>query len=125
MKRTHFSLYYLAGYLLPAGIALIIAPRFALRLLLSNGEYGDVIPRFLGVLVLGLGIIVVQIIRHRIEALYPTTLFVRAIFLASFVWLYFYGGDPLFLTLLVVVGFGFLLTFFSFMRDRKRTPETP
>jgi hypothetical protein len=48
MKRTHLSLYYLVGYLLPAGIALIAAPKVALKLLLSNGNYGDVLPRLLG-----------------------------------------------------------------------------
>lgn len=121
MKRTHLSLYYLAGYLVPAGLALIVVPEFALKLLFSNGEYGDIIPRFVGVLVLGLGIIVVQIIRHRIEALYPTTLLVRGIFLASFIWLYFLSHDPLFIVLFGIVGFGVLLTLFSFLLDRKRS----
>ncbi len=119
MKRTHLSLYYLAGYLLPAGVALIAAPQFALKLLFSNGDYGTIIPRVVGVLILGLGIIVVQIIRHRVEVLYPTTLIVRSIFLASFVWLYYLSRDPLFLTLLGIVGFGVLVTLFSFIKDRK------
>lgn len=119
MKRTHLSLYYLAGYLLPAGVALIAAPQFALKHLFSNADYGNIIPRFVGVLILGLGIIVVQIIRHRVEVLYPTTLIVRTIFLASFVWLYFFSNDPQFLTLLGIVGFGVLLTLFSFLGDRK------
>jgi len=42
MIRTRLSLFYLAGYLIPAGLLLLFAPTFALRLLLSNGEYGDV-----------------------------------------------------------------------------------
>ncbi len=45
MKKTHLSLYYLVGYLIPAGIGLIAAPQFVLKLLLSNGDYGDVMPR--------------------------------------------------------------------------------
>ena len=45
MIRTRLSLFYLAGYLIPAGLLLLFAPTFALRLLLSNGEYGDVFPR--------------------------------------------------------------------------------
>ncbi|MGH2569016.1 MAG: hypothetical protein ACRDGA_11815 [Bacteroidota bacterium] len=123
MKRTHLSLYYLAGYLLPAGIALMAAPEFSLNLLFSTGEYGTVIPRLAGVLILGLEIIVVQIIRLRVAVLYPTTLFVRTVFLASFVWLYGLSGDPLFLTLLGIVGFGVLLTLFSFIKDRRASPE--
>ena len=54
MRRTHLSLYYLAGYLLFAGIALIATGQFAMRLLLSNGEYGDALPRLLGVVLTGM-----------------------------------------------------------------------
>ena len=121
MKRTNLSLYYLAGYLIPAGIALIAVPQTALKLLYSNTDYGTIIPRLVGVLILGLAIIVVQIIRHRIEILYPTTLIVRTVFLASFAWLYFLSGDPLFLSLLGIVGLGVLLTLLSFLRDKKKS----
>ena len=41
MNRTHLSLYYLAGYLLPAGILLLLVPDFATKLLLSNRTYDD------------------------------------------------------------------------------------
>ena len=81
MQRTHLSLYYLVGYLVPAGIALIAAPQFALKLLLSNGSYGDVMPRLLGVVLLALGIIVLQILRLHAEALYSTTLIARSVIL--------------------------------------------
>jgi len=78
MKRTHLSLYYLFAYLIVAGVALILAPQLALKLLLSNGNYGDVFPRLLGVVLLALGILILQIVRHRVEVLYPWTLVVRA-----------------------------------------------
>ncbi len=38
MTRTRLSLFYLAGYLAFAGLALLLVPTFALRLLLSNGD---------------------------------------------------------------------------------------
>lgn len=44
MNRTRLSLYYLAGYLTFAGLALLLVPTFALKLLLSNGDYGEVFP---------------------------------------------------------------------------------
>jgi len=85
MRRTRLSLFYLAGYLLPTGLLLLVAPRVTLRLLQSNGDYGsDVFVRVAGLLLLAIGIIVVQIIRRRVEALYPTTLLVRALFLVAF-----------------------------------------
>ena len=40
MIRTRFSLFYLAGYLIPAGLLLLFAPTFSTKLLLSNGLCG-------------------------------------------------------------------------------------
>jgi len=120
MRRTRLSLFYLAGYLLPTGLLLLVAPRVTLRLLQSNGDYSsDVFVRVAGLLLLAIGIIVVQIIRRRVEALYPTTLLVRALFLAAFLGFYLYTRDPLFLVILGVVGLGFLLTGTSFWLDRR------
>ncbi len=113
------SLYYLVGYLIPGGVALIIVPQWALKLLLSNGNYGDVLPRLVGVLLLALGIIVLQIVRLHVDVLYSTTLVVRSVILVCLFGLYLYGQDPLFLTLLGIVGFGFVLTGISYWLDRR------
>ena len=120
MRRTRLSLFYLAGYLLPTGLLLLVAPRVTLRLLQSNGDYGsDVFVRVAGLLLLAIGIIVVQIIRRRVEALYPTTLLVRALFLVAFLGFYLQTRDPLFLVILGVVGLGFLLTGTSYWVDQR------
>ena len=115
------SLYYLAAYLLGAGIALILAPTLALKLLFATGQYGDVLPRLLGVVLLALGIVIVQIIRYRLEVLYSTTLIVRTLIVAVLVGLFIYSHDPLFISLVVVVGFGMVLTGSSFLIDRRST----
>ena len=119
MRRTNLSLIYVASYLLPAGIFLLLAPRLALQLLLTTGDYGEILPRLVGLLLLGLGILVVQIIRYRVTALYPTTLAVRAVFCVGFVVLYTLSRDPLFLVLLAVVGLGVLGTSVSYVLDRR------
>lgn len=119
MRRTNRSLVYVAGYLLGAGLFLVAAPGLALRLLLSNGNYGDILPRLTGLLLLGLGILVVQIIRHRVSELYPTTLAVRAVFVVGFVALFAMSGDPLFVVLIVVVGIGMVATGWSLARDAR------
>lgn len=118
MRLTHLSLYYLAGYLLSAGVALMLAPALALALLLSNGQYGDVLPRLLGVVLFALGVFVAQIIRHRLTVLYPTTLAVRAVILTVIAALYATSGDPFFLVLLGIVGLGFILTGAAYLRER-------
>ena len=119
MKRTHMSLYYLIGYLIPGGIALLTFPQLTLKLFFSNTDYGDVLPRFVGMLMLALGIIVLQAVRHRLEVLYPTALIARSGMLPIMLGLYLYSGDPLFITLLVVVGIGVVLTGVSYWLDRR------
>ena len=122
MKRTYLSLYYLAGYLLFAGVALIFAPSVALGLLQSNGNYGDVLPRLLGVVLFALGVFVAQVIRHRLDVMYPTTLAVRAVILVVIAALYVMAKDPFFLVLLAIVGFGFVLTGVRYWLDRRDRP---
>ena len=118
MTRTRFSLYYLAGYLVAAGVALIATGQFAMRLLLSNGEYGEALPRLLGVVLLALGILIAQIIRYRLEMLYPTTLVVRGLILAVLAGVYASSRDPFFLVLIGVVGLGVVLTGASYLSER-------
>ena len=119
MKRTHYSLYYLIGYLIPGGLALLLAPQLALKFMFSNGQYGDVLPRFVGLLMVALGVIVSQAVRHRLEVLYPTALLVRSVMLPVMLGLYLYSGDPLFITLLIIVGIGVVLTGVSYWLDRR------
>ena len=121
MRTTRLSLYYLATYLTIGGLGFLAAPQTILTLFFSNGQYRDVIVRLAGVLLLALGILVFQIIRHRVSALYPTTLIVRAIILLALIFLYFSSRDPLMITLLVIVGLGFLLTLGSYIADRARS----
>ena len=120
MRRTHLSLYYLVSYLTVAGLALFLVPGFALTLLLSNGEYGDVFPRLAGMLLLGLAALVAQIIRLRIEALYATTLGIRIFFLLGFVFLFAISRDPFFLVVFAIVAVGVALTGYSYLRDRRQ-----
>ena len=125
MRTTRLSLFYLATYLIGAGVALVAAPGLALTLLFSNGHYGDVMPRLLGVVLLALGVVVVQIIRHQVEALYTTTLAVRSVIMVVLVGLFIYSRDPLFISLIVVVGIGMILTSSSYLRDRRSGSAAP
>jgi hypothetical protein len=119
MRRTHLSLIYVVGYLLAAGICLLVAPRLAMKLLVSTADYGVIVPRLAGLLLIGLGMFVVQIVRHRVVALYATTLAVRVVFCVGFIALYTLSRDPLFLVLLAVVGLGVLATSASYILDRR------
>ena len=119
MKRTHLSLFYLAGYLLPAGTLLLLVPDVATKLLLSNRTYDDAPFRLAGVALIGLGILVVQMIRYRLEVLYPTTIVIRLLISATLLSLYFRTSDPFFLVVLAVVVIGIVLTGSSYLLDRR------
>ena len=114
------SLYYVVGYLAPSGLALVIAPEPAMRLIGSTGDYGDVMPRVVGVLLLGGGGLVAQIIRHRAQVLYATTLGVCLLGVAACVALYVDSQDPMFLVMVVIVGVGVFLTSLGLAVDHRR-----
>ena len=119
MRRTNRSLIYVVAYLLVSGLFLLVAPRLALTLLFSTGDSDLILPRLAGLLLIGLGMFVAQIVRYRIVALYATTLAVRAVFCVGFIALYLLSRDPLFLVLLAVVGLGMLATTASYVLDRR------
>lgn len=119
MERTRLSLFYLVGYLIPSGVMLLIAPRFGLKLLLSNGDYGDVFPRTAGMLAVGLGIMIVQMMRLRLSSLYSTTLIVRSFFFVCLLSFYMLSYDPFFLVLLVILSIGIVLTTTSYILDKQ------
>ena len=60
MKRTRLSLFYLVTYLPIAGLALLMAPDFATKLLLSNRTYDDVFPRLVGAVLLALAVLITR-----------------------------------------------------------------
>jgi hypothetical protein len=124
MTWTRLSFLYLMSYLGAGGVALLAAPDTALRLLGATGTYSPILARFLGAFMIALGIIVFQIWRHGVQVLYPTTLLVRVVLLATIVWLYLESRDVLFLTLTGVVGLGMMLTLSGLVMDRGRSKHS-
>ena len=124
MSWTRLSLFYLTGYLLAGGVALLFAPKETLKFLLSNGDYGDIFPRVAGMLAAGLGLSILGMIRARSEVQYPTTLMVRAYFMICLAVFYWMSRDPLFLVVLAVVAAGFVLTFSAYLIDRKQAANS-
>lgn len=118
LKRA--SLFYLVGYLVPTGIMLIAAPDLVFRLFFStsDGAYGDVIPRMAGALVLALGIIVINIIVRRVDAMFPALIIARVMLVSVWLALFAYTHDPFFVVVAGVVGFGLLLTVAGIVRER-------
>ena len=119
MRRTHLSLYYLVGYLFPAGLLLLTVPTFATKLLLSNTTYDEPPLRLAGLALIALGMLIAQIVRHRVDVLYTTTLAVRAMLVIGLGWLLVSTGNPFFGVVLIVVLIGIVLTGTSYLIDRR------
>jgi len=114
IKRLTFM--YLAGYLLVGGLGLLVAPGLTLRLLLSNGEYGDVMPRFAGVFMAVLGGVIVQFVRARDFRYYGYTIVARSFIVIVLAALFFKTRDPLFLVLDGIVLVGLLPSIYAVTR---------
>ncbi len=119
MRWTRLSFTYLIGYLSLGGLGLLVAPDLALRLLGATASYPAVLVRLLGAFMVALALLVGQIVRYRVEVLYPTTLMVRIVLLGTIVGLYFESRDPLFLVLSGIVALGMLLTTVGLLTDRR------
>ncbi len=126
MRLTRLSLYYVVTYLAVAGVALLLVPQFALTLLLSNNAaaYGDIFPRFVGMTLIGLDILVFQIVRLRLEVLYSTTLAVRIFFVAVLTVLFVLSKDPFFLVVIAIIAVGVALTGYAYMKERWSAPAS-
>jgi hypothetical protein len=106
MQRLTLS--YLAAYLLIGGLGLVLAPALALRLLLSNGGYGDIMPRVVGMFMVALGGVIFEFVRARDYRYYRYTIVARSFIVLVQTALYFYARDPLFLVLDGIVLIGLL-----------------
>jgi hypothetical protein len=102
------TLIYLATYLLIGGGSLLVAPDLALRLLLSNGTYGDIMPRLFGLFMFVLGGVIYQFVHARDYRYYFYTIVARSFIVVVMTALYFKARDPLLLVLDAIVLIGLL-----------------
>jgi hypothetical protein len=120
MRRTRRSLFYLAGYLFPTGLSLLLAPQWFLKLLFANHEYSDAFPQFAGSLLIGLGIVVVSVIRNGNPFFYRMTLIVRIPLWLCTLGIYLHTGETFFLAVLGVLGLGILITGSMYLSERNK-----
>ena len=118
LPRTRLSLYYLLGYTLPVGVALMFVPQMTMKLLLTNHAYDDLGLRMFGVLLFSLGILTLGLIVNKASSVYTGTLIVRSFIIAALFVLYSQYHDPALLVINLVVTVGWTLTFLSWRKDK-------
>ena len=94
-------------------------PELTLRPLLSNGSYGDVMPRLVGVFMLALGGAVLEFVRARDYRYYRYTIIARIFIVVALSALYFKARDPLFLVLDAIVLVGLLPSIYVAVRTAR------
>ena len=117
MKRL--TLLYVTSYLMVGGLGLAFLPAVTLRLFQSNGQYGDIMPRVAGVLMIGLSGLIAQFVYYKDYKYYPYSVYVRSFFVLFFFFLYFRSADPFFLVLNTIVLIGLLPSIYTLIGERK------
>lgn len=117
LRRTRTSLFYLAGYLFPLATGLLISPTATFHSLGSRAEHATTAWRLFGGLLLALALVVVHLIRNRRSALYINTVIGRVIFVGLFSYLVGRTGNPAYLVILIVLGFGLAWTLIALAID--------
>jgi len=121
MQRV--TLIYLTSYLFLGGLGLLVFPDLALRLLLSNGSYGDVMPRVVGMFMLVLSGFIFQFVYRRDYRYYASAVFARFFIVLVLTALYFTTSDPLFLVLDAIVLVGLLPSIYVLATRRQPSSE--
>ena len=123
MPKTRLSLYYLATYLLFCGFGFLLTPGLAMKLLLSDAHFDSMILRVLGMFMIGLGFLIVQVIRLRVSVLYASTMIMLGVFCICLMAFFMMTYNSFFLIMLVIVAIGVGFTGWSLFEDRKGNPS--
>ncbi len=108
MKSKKLTLAYLSTYLAVGGIGLAFFPAQTLKLFFSNGDYGNIMPRIVGMFMGALSFLIYRIIKNEDWKYYTATIYVRSIIVLFLFWLFYLSNDPLFLVLNGIVLIGLL-----------------
>jgi hypothetical protein len=117
LSRTRVSLFYLTAYLFPLATGLLVMPTRTFHLLGSQAEHATTGWRLFGGLLLVLAIVVVHLIRARRSEAYINTAIGRLVFVGLFSYLVGETGNPAYVLVLIVLGFGEVWTLVALAVD--------
>jgi hypothetical protein len=117
-ERTRRTLIYPSVYLIGGGLGLLLWPDLMLRLLLATGHYDLAFPRFAGAICVGLGLVVLQIMRRGVVVLYPTLIWARVFMCACYAALAIGYHERFFWVIFAMVGVGAAATSICWQTER-------
>lgn len=119
MTLKRITLTYLSAYLLLGGLGLALAPELALDLLQAEQDYGDVMPRVVGMFMVALGALIGLFVYNRDYTYYPYSIVARTGIVVFLFILYTIDQDPLFLVFNAIVLLGLLPSYFAYFSERR------
>ncbi|MGL4768114.1 MAG: hypothetical protein ACRCV6_08585 [Formosimonas sp.] len=119
MNVKKLCMQYLSGYLIGGGLGFCLVPDWTLRIFGSNGQYGDVMPRLVGIFMLLLGGLVYQFVRNNDWRYFTYSVWARTGAFIAAIGMYVYARDPLFITLAVIVLIGLIPSIYSLSKDKQ------
>ena len=87
MHPKKLTLSYVTTYLAIGGLGLSFFPQQMLQLFLSNGEYGEVMPRMVGMFMLVLSYLIYRMVRFEDWKYYPATIVARSGIVIFLLWM--------------------------------------
>jgi len=109
LKKIAFV--YLISYLAVAAVGFGLFPTLTLKLFLSNGDYGVIMPRLLGAMMGVLSFLLFMIYRKGDWQRYsPFTMMARTPLVLFIFYLYYLSRDPMFLIINAIILIGLVTT---------------
>ena len=108
MKARKITLTYLTTYLTIGGVGFALFPAQTLELFFSNGNYGEIMPRVVGMFMCALSFLIFRILRNEDWKYYSVTIYVRSGITLFLFWLFYISTDPMFLVINSIVLIGLM-----------------
>lgn len=121
MNPKRVLLGYLSGYLLVGGLGLAFVPGTALDLLQSDQDYGDVMPRVVGMFMVALGALVALFVARRDYTYYGFSIAARTGIVIFLGYLFTIDNDPLFVVFAAIVLAGLIPSYVVLWSERGRS----
>ena len=117
MRLKRLTLIYPATILTFGGLGFALLPEFTLDLLQSNQDYGDVMPRLVGMFMVALGSLIGLFVARNDYAYYGYSIVARTGCFVFFFVLYSIDQDPLFLVFPAIVWVGLIASYFVYISE--------
>ena len=104
------------------GLGLAAVPDLFLKMFQSNQDYGDIMPRVVGMFMIALSGLIAAMLYFKDFKYYGYSIAVRT-FISLFLFLLFFmNNDPFFIVINVIVLIGLIPSYIIFIKDKVNSP---